>query len=279
MDDRGDTPFPGFDDLLVHYDAGGEAARLSRGPGRLELARTQEIVTRYLPPPPAVVLDVGGGPGVYATWLARLGYEVHLVDAVARHVDEARRASAAQPDAPLASANVGDARSLEHDDRSADGVLLLGPLYHLVEAEDRAAALAEARRVLRPGAWLVAAGISRFASTLDGLWRGLLDDPEFERIAARDRADGQHRNPTNDPRYFTTAFFHHPDELRAEVEAAGFAAVAVLAAEGPGWLVPDFDGHWDDPARRTRLLDAVRAVEADPSMLGASAHLLATGQR
>ena len=40
-----------------------------RGIGPLELVRTRELIARYLPFPPAVVFDVGGGPGVYSCWL------------------------------------------------------------------------------------------------------------------------------------------------------------------------------------------------------------------
>ena len=258
-----------------HYAAGLEADRLAQGSGRLELARTQEVLWRFLPPPPAVVIDVGGGPGRYACWLAGLGYEVHLYDPVPLHVAQAEEASRAQAAHPIASCTIGDARALGRPDDSTDAVLLLGPLYHLTERADRLTALREARRVLRPGGTLVAAAISRFASALDGLRGGYLDDPAFAAIALRDLADGQHRNPTGHPAYFTTAFFHRPDELRQEVTDAGLTSVQLLAVEGPAWLLQDFDAHWDDPGRRERLLDVVRRVEADPSLLGASAHLLA----
>ena len=262
-------------EIESHYAAGLEAGRLAQGSGRLELARTQEILRRFLPPPPAVVLDIGGGPGLYARWLAGLGYEAHLIDPVPLHVEQAAEASRASPAHPVASFAVGDARALRRPDDSADAVLLLGPLYHLTERADRLAALREGRRVLRPGGTLVAAAISRFASALDGLRSGYLDDPDFAGIVSRDLADGQHRNPTGHPAYFTTAFFHHPDELRQEVEDAGLTHEQILAVEGPAWLLQDFDAHWDDPGRRERLLDVVRRVEADPSLLGASAHLLA----
>ena len=63
---------------------------------------------------------------------------------------------------------------------------------------------------------VMAVGISRFVSTLDGMTRGYLEDPIFARIVQDDLATGQHRNPTNHPAYFTTAFFHHPMELKAE---------------------------------------------------------------
>src|SRR5688500_14621936 len=87
-------------EALSYYETGIETRRLQSGPGPLELARTREILERYLPPAPAVVLDVGGGPGIYAYWLARRGYEVHLVDAVPLHVEQARRSAQEQPDHP-----------------------------------------------------------------------------------------------------------------------------------------------------------------------------------
>ena len=227
-------------EVLAHYTSGNEAQRLSRGSGMLELRRTQELVARYLPPAPAVIFDVGGGSGVYALWLAQLGYEVHLIDPVRLHVEQAQHASRAQPEHPIAQILVGDARHLERPDASVDMVLLLGPLYHLTERQERLAALREARRILRPSGCVLAVGISRFASALDGLVKGYFDDSGFVGIVEQDLIDGQHRNPSDHPSYFTTAFFHRPEELQTEVEAAGLRHERTVAIEGPGWLLQDF---------------------------------------
>jgi ubiquinone/menaquinone biosynthesis C-methylase UbiE len=229
-------------EFFEHYASGYEAQRLQGGSSQIELARTQELVMRYVPSLPAVIFDVGGGPGVYACWLAKQGYEVHLVDATPLHVELARQASQAQPDAPLASIEVADARLLKRPDESCDVVLLFGPFYHLTERVDRLTTLHEAHRVLRSGGLLLAVGISRFTSALDGLGQGVFDDLAFAQIVERDLLDGQHRNPTNHPEYFTTACCHHPKELQSEVEESGFLYERTLPVEGPLWLSHDVFG-------------------------------------
>ncbi len=265
-------------EVLSHYDTGLEQGRLLRGAGELERARIQDLLARVLPPAPAIVIDVGGGAGVHALWLAERGYEVHLVDAVPLHVEQARVASEGA-DRPLATITLGDARDLAWPDEHADAVLLFGPLYHLVERADRVRALREARRVVRPGGLVLTAAVSRFASLLDGLRRGRLADPVFRDIVTRDLWDGQHRNPTGDPSYFTTTFFHHPDELRAEMIEAGLRVERLVGAEGPAWLAAGFDGMWADVTQRAWLLDTLRSIEEEPMVVAASAHPVGVGRR
>src|SRR6202034_2104296 len=129
-------------EIEAHYLHGGESERLSNEWGELERLRTQAILARHLPSPPAVILDVGGGAGAYAFPLARQGYEVHLIDPVELHVKQARSYSQASGIA-LASITQGDARQLDFPASSVDAVLLLGPLYHLVERSERMQALLE----------------------------------------------------------------------------------------------------------------------------------------
>src|SRR5688572_13148787 len=161
-----EQPPPQLDPTIAeYYHQAPEEHRLQQGAFVLEEVRTRELIERHAPRPPATVLDVGGAAGAYAAWLTSAGYEVHLVDAVPRLVNEARRRSATLP-RPIASCEVGDARALSFPTASADMVLLLGPLYHLTTAEDRARALGESARVLNSGGVLFAAAISRCASAL-----------------------------------------------------------------------------------------------------------------
>jgi len=266
------------EEITRYYQEVAEEGRLSAGPAQLEFERTKEVVLRYLPPPPGIVLDVGGASGAYALWLAERGYQVHLIDPALRLVEEARRRSEASPHR-IRSCQLGDARELTSDDGAADGVLLLGPLYHLTEAEERLRALREVHRVLRPGGVMFAAAISRCASALDGIARDLFADPRFAAIVRQDLEQGQHRNETDNRDYFTTAYFHRPDELGAEVASAGFHCQAVIGLEGPGWVLSDFDARWANPRKREDLLRVARALEKEASIVGLSAHLLAVGTK
>lgn len=270
---------PKPEDVSNHYDLGLEANRLEVGQGLIDRERSRELLKRFLPPVPAVVLDIGGGTGVHACWLSEIGYEVHLIDIVPLHVELARNASMKQSHAPLASAEVGDACSLAWNDSSIDAAMMFGPLYHLTDKRDRLIALSEAYRVLKPGGIVLAVGISRFASTLDGLSSGFLKDPKFAEIVFKDLESGHHHNPTDNPEYFMETFFHHPDELQGELSEAGFEVTGIYGVEGPSWLASNLDGWLEDQTLRETLLSIARKLETEKSLLGISAHLIAVGKK
>ena len=274
-DSNKDLPQEMFD----HYAEGREKSRLSQGAGALEKERTLDILSRYLPSRPAVVADVGGGPGEYAEWLLESGYHVHLIDPVPTHVEQARERMEDITLPATYSVVEGDARKLPWENESVDAVLLMGPLYHLTEEEDRIQVFKEAFRVLKSGGKVFAVGISRFASTMDGWASKNLDDPKFYQLVRRDLEDGQHRNPQNNPEYFTTAYFHHPEELPRELLDGGFHFKKLIAIEGPIWVSNNLNHFWEDSLRRAQLMGLLRTIEEERTLIGASAHFMAIGQK
>ncbi|WP_248961829.1 class I SAM-dependent methyltransferase [Sphaerisporangium perillae] len=252
-------------EVMGHYLQGREDGRLRSGRNRLEFWRTQDVLRRVLPPAPARVLDVGGASGVHAEWLAADGYDVELIDPVPTHVEQAGRLAGVV-------ARLGDARALEAADASADAVLLLGPLYHLTTRGDRVRALAEARRVARPGGMVAAATISRWAAVHHMIRLDRYTDPAVREVADECARTGLLRE--NDGVGFTTAYFHDSDEIIGEFADAGLPDARRHALEGVFALYADIDEWLDDPERRALLLDVARRSEHEPTLLGVADHMI-----
>lgn len=260
-------------EILNYYNTGIEEDRLNTDVFQLERDRTEEILLRYLPETRIKILDVGGGTGHYSFWLKEQAHEVHLVDPVRFNIDAAIKIAKEKQAVPD-SVQMAEARNLPFEDEQFDMVLLMGPLYHLTKKEDREEALKEAYRVLKKGGLIFSVGISRYASLLDGYFRNLIKDPDFFQIVEEDISNGQHRNFTNKLAYFTTAYFHQPEELKEEVSCAGFKIQDTIAIESFGWLIPDFVKKWAKKDYQPLLLESIRRVETQDDLMSISAHFM-----
>ncbi|MFI1182503.1 class I SAM-dependent methyltransferase [Streptomyces sp. NPDC020799] len=264
--------------VIAHYETHDQTDRLLvPAAGRLELLRTQELLRRHLPETPARIIDVGGGPGTHARWLADDGHTVHLVDPVPKHLAQAAEYADC-------STELGDARALTAEDDAYDCALLLGPLYHLPDRADRIAALHEARRVVRPGGVIAAAVINRWALLLDYGTANSLTEPTIrERLHVRLRS-GYLSEPDNDPTgLFTATYFHTSGELHDEITDAGLSLTAIYGIEGPAWaIIKSIERHTGQSVTGTALFEAAVAEaqlsEAHPELIDMSAHLLAVVQ-
>ena len=227
-------------ELHEHYARGEERGRLAEGHGRLEFARSTEIILRRLPAAPALVADIGGGPGRYALWLAGLGYRVEHRDLVPLHVRQLREDADGIAGLRMA---VSDARDLDLADASVDAVLLLGPLYHLRRRAERVRALGEARRVVRPGGPVFVAAISRWAPRIDGVLLSRLYQtyPHMPELVGQVERTGQ--LPPLGPGSFS-GFCHRPAQLRAELRAAGLAVATWSAWKVRPFCWPTWPSGW-----------------------------------
>jgi SAM-dependent methyltransferase len=262
------------DDLVAFYTEDyDESARLSASYNELEILRTREILATYLPPAPARVIDIGGGTGAYAAWLAELGYEVDLVDVVPSHVERAKEIARQLPHGFVA--HLGDARSLPAAEGEFDVALLLGPLYHLQAQTERERAFAEAVRVTRPGGVVVAAAISRYAWPLYALRDGVELNADRVRAITATVESG-----VGDPHgSLPLAYSHRPDDLLAEAERAGLTDARLFGIEGPGWIMLGETPRSDQRPRLEDALHAARLLDGHPDVAGASAHMLVVGRR
>jgi 2-polyprenyl-3-methyl-5-hydroxy-6-metoxy-1,4-benzoquinol methylase len=257
--------------ILKYYNNGAEIGRLHRGIGKIELERTKKLMLRYLPTQRKVVYDIGGGIGVYSSWLASLGHEVHMFELAPKQVEYAMELNQANS-IPIYKIEVADARSIARPNESADVVLLMGPMYHLTEKEERIKSLKEAQRVLKKGGLMIVSAISRFGSTLWGLSvfsenNEIIKKDEFMDMIERELTDGQHiRSEKSEyDHHIPRAFFHTPSELKEEIELAGLEHVKNYAVEGPVWIVQNIDQKWDQEENKKPLLKICEMVEDQES--------------
>ena len=263
--------------IFGYYGRGTEQGRLLDDPmGVLERLRTWDLLERVLPAS-GRVLDVGGGAGVHAEWLAGRGYEVELFDPIPLHVTQARDVAESLPAGQRFTAEVAEARDIPREDGCADVVLLFGPLYHLVDASDRRTALGEAWRLLRPGGLLVAAAVSRFAWPMDAYRQRLASDPRIHDSISYSLETGLSVAEPEPVSFW--AYFHRPNEFEAEISGSGFRDIALCGVEGFAWLLPDLGNILADSTRRDRLLGLLRDLESESGLLGVSSHLLAVARK
>ncbi len=254
-----------------YQDRYDENGRMARQP--LEFLRCKEIISRFLREDAMQIADIGGATGAFSYWLAGMGHSVHLLDYTQSHIEQARKNGEAE-NLCLESYTCGDARHMPFESGMFDLVLEMGPLYHLQQSQDRMRCLEEAMRTLKDGGILVCEVISRYSNLFEGFADSLIDDALFAAILDENLACGKH-NPGDTP-YFTTAFFHTPPLIEAELRQAGFCDVSLIAVEGFAFA-QNLAQHMDDPARRDTLLKYIRQTESIPELLGVSGHIIATG--
>lgn len=275
--------------VLAGYNAGIERDRLRAGIGLIEFERTKEILLDELPRAPAVIYDIGGGYGEYSWWLSSLGYEVHLFDLSETNIKLSGELAGEYRGVALKSAMVCDARSIPRPDKSADAILLMGPLYSITEYEERILAIKESYRLLKDGGKLFSAALTPYSVLVSRLAvyhendtkkRKELDDPAVMSMIERALADGCYINPEKKiANGIGSSHLHTAKALREELSCGGFDTQAVHGVMGGAWLAPNLNGLLENDETREVLMRTVRMLDAHEEIIGLSGHMLAVSRK
>ncbi|MFP3898295.1 MAG: class I SAM-dependent methyltransferase [Dehalococcoidia bacterium] len=262
-------------DIAAYYDGDPEREHNRLKQHQLEYDLTWRYLDQYLPSRGSI-LEVGAGTGKYTLELARRGYSLTCVDLSAHLLDECRRNLANEGLQGQVQLAVGDARDLRGmSDTEFDAVLLMGPLYHLVEEADRTAALKEAFAQLREGGIIFSSFISRFGIMGDVL-RNMPDwiDDQTHVRSLLERG----RRPDEYPRGGFRGYFAGASEIEPFHEAIGFETL-VLAAVEPAISADDESYNMLQGKRRELWLDLLYEISSERSLIAASRHILYIGKK
>ena len=275
--------------VLAGYNAGIERDRLRSGIGLIEFERTKEILLEKLPKAPAVIYDIGGAYGEYSWWLSSLGYEVHLFDLSETNIKMSGELAVEYPGVFLKSAMVCDACSIPRPDKSADAILLMGPLYSITEYEERILAIRESRRLLKDDGILFCAALTPYSVLIPRIVmyhadnskkRKELDDPDVIAMIGRALEDGCFINPERRiASGLGSSHLHTAKALREELLCGGFDTPAVHGVMGGAWLAPNLDELLAKEETRELLMKTVRMLDTHEEIIGLSGHLLSVSRK
>ena len=241
----------------------------------VEYAITKRYLLRYIPEG-ATIADVGVGVGHYSELLASRGSKVYLVDVASRLLEAAQerltRAGLGEQILSVTNASATDLSFIP--DESCDAVLMLGPFYNLSLPEERHKAAAEARRILRKGGLIFAAGIN-YMTMLN--W-GFSDLPEhiledWRWIGEYTRTGDLPANTADVPPIWhmaTIAEFRSNFRGFQEIALAGVESFARGHEENLLKLTPEQTEAW---------LDLIEETGRTPEGLGMTGHFLYIGQK
>lgn len=275
-------------EIYDFYNNGAEIGRLERGLGIIEFERSKDIISSYLssqflnrPTHDITIYDIGGGIGVYTSWLSSLGYALTLIElAKSATVYALNHMEKSHPYKAICS----DARTLPIEDNSADVILFMGPYYHLQAKAERLKALREAFRVLKKDGLFFISGISKYSSStwalsVYGRQNNFIDDPIFFNMLEEELTSGCHNRPKEYPTFIAESYFCTAADMKSELEQIEFEVLNQHAIEGLIWFTPNLIDKWNNPMQKEKLKKLIQLTEHDTEVLGMSPHFMLVAKK
>lgn len=243
-----------------HYNKHPEDLRLLRRHGMVEFETTMYHVHRFLKPDDHI-LDIGAGTGRYTSALMAEGYSIKAVELVKRNIEVFLQRE------PQADVVQGDARNMPFiPDNTADVTLLLGPLYHLINDEEKLTALREAKRVTKPGGLIFVAYLMNEYSILSYCF----DEDRIAHLMAKGFVDEQFHVRTQEGELYDYVRLEDIDRLN---EQAGLERVTIFSPDGAAdYMRTRLNKMSDDTF--ARFIEYQKCISERRDLIGAGSHVV-----
>ena len=269
-----------MDELTAHYNKFNEDKRLMRRHGQVEYITSMKYIHKYLEilqgenakDTTLQILDIGAGTGRYAVELAKEGYDVTAVEYVKYNLGRLKQnANVAKKECQeagqefLLQAYQGDARKLKRfAEDTFDLTLLFGPMYHLYSFEDKLQALMEAKRVTRPGGYILVAYLMNEYGVLT---YGFKEGHALECMADGRLDEDYHCHSKEEDLYDYVRL----EDMEALRHAAGLEHVQTISADGPAdYMRRELNAMSEEMF--AKFIEYHLSTCERPELLGAGAH-------
>jgi ubiquinone/menaquinone biosynthesis C-methylase UbiE len=265
--------------VINYYSNFDEWGRLDREP--IEFQVNSHYIKKHMPTK-GNVLDNGAGPGKYAMGLAKEGYTVTVTDLTPKLVGIAeRKAQELDLTEQFNGFYVADSRDLSDiKDDQFDASLMLGPMYHLQEENDRIKAVKELNRVTKKDGIVFVAFMSRTKHIFSSLmspenWKpnnNMDSITQFSQTGCFNHADENR---------FTGAYYFNIDDIQPFMEGQGFESLELIGSNVGAILNNDHWNYWRDKGEQEveKIIQLLIEKAGDPYILGQSSHLLYIGRK
>ena len=245
--------------------------------GKLEYEMTKRILQKYLPKK-AKILDLGGGAGVYSFVLAELGYDVYLADLSENLIEQALEQNS-KKEKKITSCDVVNALDLSiYKNEQFDVVLLFGPLYHLLEKEEREQCLKEVNRVLKNNGMILASFIPYLSGSIAIIDR-YFRHPDQVNIDNLDKVfkTGKFNNLSD--KGFQEGYYPTINEIENLFEKCKFKKIEIKSIRGIGYEKEDNIFNIENNQIFNKIMDLIEQTSTKPEIIEMCGHAMYIGKK
>ena len=248
--------------LITYYNKFNEDKRINHRHTIVEYTTAMKYIHEYLNKMNnPKILDVGAGTGLYSIKLTKEGYDVTAVELVKHNLMTLKAKN------NHVKAYLGNATNLSmFKDNSFDMVLLFGPLYHLINKEDKIKALKEAKRVVKNTGYIL---VSYYMNEYAIITHGFKDNTIIDAIKNNEVDANFHITPKETDLY-SMVRLEDIDELN---HITDLKRIKILAQDGPSDYIRKIINKMDKKTFNIYIKYHLKTCEKK-ELLGASSHVL-----
>lgn len=268
-----------FDKIRAYYKNFNEDSRLSSdNSGRLEFDMTMRLLEKYLPDE-GTILDLGGATGVYTFPLAQKGYKMYLADLSEDLINQAREKKEKQNKNNVISCDVVNAIDLsKYENNQFDVVLMFGPLYHLLDEQERIKCIKEVNRVLKRGGIVFASFIPYLSGSIAIVDR-YFRHPEQVNTHNLDEVFKTGKFNNADKNGFQEGYYPNAKEIVGLFAEYGFALSNLSSIRGFGYEREDSIYNIKDKAVFNKVLELIEQTSTNESIIETCGHAMYIGKK